>query len=249
MSSPVVSLRRVTKTFGSGRDAVTALHDVNVEVEDGEFVCLIGASGCGKSTILNLVAGLDDPSSGTVDVHGRTALMFQEAALFPWLTVAANVELPMRLAGMARPDRRAQAERLLEAVHLDGFAKKRPHQLSGGMRQRGALARAFAQDAEILLMDEPFGALDAMTRDALHAELETLVSARRLTVLFVTHNVREAARLADRIVVLSPRPGRVTATFDVEISRPRRIDSPEVSTLAATVTEQLREEALAHARR
>ncbi len=249
MSNPVISLRRVTKTFGSGRGAVTALHDVDVDVEDGEFVCLIGASGCGKSTILNLVAGLDDPSSGTVDVHGRTALMFQEAALFPWLTVAANVELPMRLAGMAKSDRRARAEQLLEAVHLDGFAKKRPHQLSGGMRQRGALARAFAQDAEILLMDEPFGALDAMTRDALHAELETLISARRLTVLFVTHNVREAARLADRIVVLSPRPGRVTATFDVEINRPRRIDSPEVSTLAATVTEQLREEALAHARR
>jgi NitT/TauT family transport system ATP-binding protein len=174
--------------------------------------------------------------------------MFQESALFPWLTVAANVELPMRLAGVSKADRRARAEQLLGAVHLDGFAKKRPHQLSGGMRQRGALARAFAQDAEILLMDEPFGALDAMTRDALHTELEDLVRQRELTVLFVTHNVREAARLADRIVVLSPRPGRVTATFDVDITRPRRIDSPEVSSLAAIVTEQLREEALVHAR-
>ena len=249
MSPPVISLRDVDKTFGSGNGAVTALSAVDLDVEDGEFVCLIGASGCGKSTILNLVAGLDQPSSGTVEVRGRTALMFQESALFPWLTVAANVELPMRLAGVPKGERRARGEQLLASVHLDGFAKKRPHQLSGGMRQRGALARAFAQDAEILLMDEPFGALDAMTRDALHTELETLVREQGLTVLFVTHNVREAARLGDRIVVLSPRPGRVTATFDVEITRPRRIDSPEVSTLAATVTEQLREEALAHARR
>jgi sulfonate transport system ATP-binding protein len=249
MSAPVISLRDVDKTFGSGRAAVTALSHVDLDVGDGEFVCLIGASGCGKSTILNLVAGLDEPSEGTVEVHGRTALMFQEAALFPWLTVAANVELPMRLAGVSRAERRARAAQLLDAVHLDGFARKRPHQLSGGMRQRGALARAFAQDAEILLMDEPFGALDAMTRDVLHAELEALVRQRGLTVLFVTHNVREAARLGDRIVVLSPRPGRVTATVDVDITRPRRIDSPEVSSLAATITEQLREEALAHARR
>ena len=245
----VIRLSGVNKTFGSGRGAVTALRDLELEVAAGEFVCLIGASGCGKSTILNLVAGLDDPSTGTIEVDGRTALMFQEAALFPWLTVAANVELPMRLAGVPKADRRARTEQLLGAVHLDGFARKRPHQLSGGMRQRGALARAFAQDAEILLMDEPFGALDAMTRDVLHTELEDLVRQRGLTVVFVTHNVREAARLGDRIIVLSPRPGRVTATFDVEITRPRRIDSPEVSSLAATVTEQLREEALAHARR
>jgi NitT/TauT family transport system ATP-binding protein len=249
MSLPAISLRGVDKTFGAGRNSVTALSKVGFDVADGEFVCLIGASGCGKSTILNLVAGLDAPTTGTVDVHGRTALMFQESALFPWLTVAANVELPMRLAGVPKADRRARTGQLLGAVHLDGFARKRPHQLSGGMRQRGALARAFAQDAEILLMDEPFGALDAMTRDALHAELEDLIRQRGLTVLFVTHNVREAARLADRIIVLSPRPGRVTATFDVDIPRPRRIDSPEVSSLAATVTEQLREEALVHARR
>jgi NitT/TauT family transport system ATP-binding protein len=249
MRNAVISLRGVDKTFGSGKGAVTALRAVDLEVDEGEFVCLIGASGCGKSTILNLVAGLDQPSAGSVDVRGRTALMFQESALFPWLTVAANVELPMRLAGVPKAERRRRGEQLLASVHLDGFAKKRPHQLSGGMRQRGALARAFAQDADVLLMDEPFGALDAMTRDALHTELETLIREQGLTVLFVTHNVREAARLGDRIVVLSPRPGRVTATFDVDITRPRRIDSPEVSTLAATVTEQLREEALAHARR
>jgi NitT/TauT family transport system ATP-binding protein len=247
--SAVIRLRHVGKSFGSGHGAVVALDGVDLEVERGEFVCLIGASGCGKSTILNLVAGLDKPSAGTVEIEGRPALMFQEAALFPWLTVAANVELPMRLDGVPKAERRARAARLLEAVHLDGFAKKRPHQLSGGMRQRGALARAFAQDAEILLMDEPFGALDAMTRDALHTELEDLVHQRGLTVVFVTHNVREAARLADRIVVLSSRPGRVTAIFDVDIPRPRRIDSPEVSSLAATVTDQLREEAFVHAHR
>ena len=142
-----------------------------------------------------------------------------------------------------------RVEQLLSAVHLDGFGGKRPHQLSGGMRQRGALARAFAQDADILLMDEPFGALDAMTRDALHTELEDLVRGRGLTVLFVTHNVREAARLADRIVVMSPRPGRVTASYQVDIDRPRRIESPEVGSLAARITDELREEVLAHARR
>jgi NitT/TauT family transport system ATP-binding protein len=243
-----VSLRHVTKTFGRGDRAVTALSDVHLEVERGQFVCMIGASGCGKSTILNLVAGLDEPSSGDVSVVGRTALMFQDSALFPWLTIAANVELPMRLAGVPRNARRARARDLLSTVHLDGFGDKRPHQLSGGMRQRAALARAFAQDAEVLLMDEPFGALDAMTRDVLHEELETLVRERDLTVLFVTHNVREAARLGDRIIVMSPRPGRVTGDVGVHIDRPRRIDSPAVSALAASVTDRLREEVLVHAR-
>ncbi len=243
-----VSLRHVSKTFGTGGRAVTALADVDLEVRRGEFVCLIGASGCGKSTILNLVAGLDAPTSGDVDVDGDTALMFQESTLFPWLTVQANVELPMKLAGVAKAERRARATQLIESVHLGAFAGKRPHQLSGGMRQRGALARALAQDADVLLMDEPFGALDAMTRDTLHEELDDHVRTRDLTVVFVTHNVREAARLGDRIVVMSPRPGRVTASFDVPIERPRRIDSPEVSALAAAVTDQLREEVLAHAR-
>ncbi len=244
-----VALRSVTKTFGSGSDAVTALRDVQLDIAAGEFVCLIGASGCGKSTILNLVAGLDSPTGGEVVVDGRAAMMFQESALFPWLTITKNVELPMRLAGVSRAERKERAAELIRTVHLDGFGDKRPHQLSGGMRQRAALARAFAQEADILLMDEPFGALDAMTRDVLHEELDALVSDRRLTVLFVTHNVREAARLGDRIVVMSPRPGRVTADIDVPIERPRRIDSAEVSALAASVTDTLREEVLAHARR
>ena len=243
-----VVLDGVTKTFGSGRDSVTALSDVHLDIEQGEFVCLIGASGCGKSTILNLAAGLERPSAGEVRVAGRVAMMFQESALFPWLTIAKNIELPMRLAGRSRSERRERAAELISTVHLDGFGDKRPHQLSGGMRQRAALARAFAQDADVLLMDEPFGALDAMTRDVLHDELDSLVRERGLTVLFVTHNVREAARLGDRIVVMSPRPGRIVADMPVGIERPRRIDSPAVSELAAAVTDRLREEVLVHAR-
>ena len=249
VSSSVVRLDGVGKTYGAGGRAVTALTGVNLDIARGEFVCLIGASGCGKSTILNLVAGLDEASTGRVTVDGTTALMFQDAALFPWLTVQANVELPMRLAGVPRQERRRRATELIETVHLGGFNGKRPHQLSGGMRQRGALARALAQDADILLMDEPFGALDAMTRDTLHEELESLVANRGTTVLFVTHNVREAARLGDRIVVMTPRPGRVTASIEVSIERPRRIDSAEVSALARSVTDTMREEVLAHARR
>jgi NitT/TauT family transport system ATP-binding protein len=223
---------------------------LSLEVRSGEFVCVIGASGCGKSTLLNLVAGLDQPIAGSVAVDGRAALMFQEAALFPWLTVAGNIELALRLRPGERLGRRARRERaetLLRTVRLEGFADRRPHELSGGMRQRVALARAFAQDADVLLMDEPFGALDAMTRDVLHDELESLWADRAFTVLFVTHNVREAARLADRVVLLSSRPGRVVEEFNVEIERPRRIDSPEVSGLAAKITDSLREEVRRHA--
>ena len=242
-----VALTNVSKTFGPANDRVLALDRIDLDVRRGEFVCVVGASGCGKSTMLNLVAGLDKPSAGTVAVHGNAALMFQEAALFPWLTVGDNVALPLRLAGVGRKERRAQAAELLERVHLPGTAHRRPHELSGGMRQRVALARALAQQADILLMDEPFGALDAMTRDLLHDELERLWSTAQdhgqgLTVLFVTHNVREAARLADRIVLLTSHPGRGAATFAVDNPRPRRIDSPEVSTLAAAVTDRLREE-------
>jgi NitT/TauT family transport system ATP-binding protein len=172
----------------------------------------------------------------------RTGLMFQEAALFPWLTARGNVELALKLGGVGRDERRTRTDRLLEMVHLGDFAKKRPHELSGGMRQRVALARALAQDAEVLLMDEPFGALDAMTRDRLHDELETVWRETRKTVMFVTHNVREAVRLGDRVVLLASRPGRVAEIFPVDIVRPRRIDSTEVASLAATITDRLRTE-------
>ena len=242
-----VACRGLSKAFGTSRSTVVALDRVDLAVRAGEFVCVVGASGCGKSTLLNVVAGLDAPTRGDVDVVGRTSLMFQDAALFPWLTVADNVALPLRLAGVTKRSHRARADELLASVHLAGQGDRRPHELSGGMRQRVALARALAQEAEILLMDEPFGALDAMTRDLLHDELERLWAERNLTILFVTHNVREASRLGDRILLLTSRPGRVADTFDVPFARPRRIESPEVSQTAAVVTARLRQEVASHA--
>jgi NitT/TauT family transport system ATP-binding protein len=247
-SATAITLAGVSKAFGHSDDAVVALDRIDLRVQRGEFLCIVGASGCGKSTMLNLVAGLDQPTVGEVTVEGKPALMFQEAALFPWLTVVDNVALPLRLAGMGKKDRRERAAELLELVHLKGQGHRRPHELSGGMRQRVALARSLAQDADVLLMDEPFGALDAMTRDLLHDELERLWSDNGFTVVFVTHNVREAARLADRIVLLTSRPGRVAEEFVVDNPRPRRIDSPEVSSLAATVTDRLRQEVRRHGR-
>jgi sulfonate transport system ATP-binding protein len=237
-----VRLSSVSKVFGRGNSAVRALDRISLDVPPGEFTCLIGASGCGKSTLLSLVAGLDQPTSGDVSVSGRVAILFQEPALFPWLTAAGNVELALRTRGFGRAERRQRTAELLETVRLGGFGGKRPHELSGGMRQRVALARALAQDADVLLMDEPFGALDAMTRDLLHDELDRICAGRRLTILFVTHNVREAVRLGDRVVVLSSRPGRVIGEFAVPIAHPRRIDSAPVAELAARITDRLREE-------
>ena len=243
-----VQLRAVTKVFGRGSSAVRALDQISLQVPQGEFTCLIGASGCGKSTLLSLVAGLEQPTSGAVSVSGRVALMFQEPALFPWLSAAGNVEVALRARGIGRAERRQRTAELIEAVHLGGFGGKRPHELSGGMRQRVALARALAQDADVLLMDEPFGALDAMTRDLLHDELDRVRAGRELTIVFVTHNVREAVRLGDRVVVLSSRPGRVVDELAVPIERPRRIDSAPVAELAARITDRLREEMSGHGR-
>ncbi|GAA4592909.1 NitT/TauT family transport system ATP-binding protein [Actinoplanes octamycinicus] len=244
----VVRIENVSKTYGSGSNALLALDRVSLDVRKGEFVCLLGASGCGKSTLLSLVAGLDQISGGTLETGGhKVALMFQEAALFPWLSVSGNVELPLRLEGVGKAERKKRAGELLEIVRLGGFGDKRPHELSGGMRQRVALARALAQDADVLLMDEPFGALDAMTRDILHDELERIWREQELTVLFVTHNVREAVRLGDRVILLSSRPGRVIEDFPVQHPRPRRIDSPEVSAQAGEITDRLRAEVARHA--
>jgi NitT/TauT family transport system ATP-binding protein len=238
-----ISLTQVSKVYGSGRSALLALDKVSFTVAPGEFVCLIGASGCGKSTLLSLVAGLDTVTSGEVSTGGqRVSLMFQEPALFPWLTAARNVELALRARGVPKAERRQRTAELLHTVNLDGFGDKRPHQLSGGMRQRVAMARALGQDADVLLMDEPFGALDAMTRDLLHDELERICAERTLTVLFVTHNVREAARLGDRVIVLSSRPGRVIEEYQVPREGPRRIDSVEVAEMAARITDRLRAE-------
>ncbi|MBV9794821.1 MAG: ABC transporter ATP-binding protein [Actinobacteria bacterium] len=242
-----VAIDDVTKVFGRGSSRLVALDGVSLSVAPGEFVCLIGASGCGKSTLLSLVAGLEEPTAGTVSTGGRrVAFMFQEPALFPWLTAVQNVELPLRANGVGRPERRRRALELLDSVHLSGFAGKRPHELSGGMRQRVALARALAQDADVLLMDEPFGALDAMTRDLLHELLEGIWRRQGFSVLFVTHEVREAVRLGDRVVLLSSRPGRVLEEFDVHGERPRGLESGDTVQRALEIKARLNEEVMRH---
>jgi NitT/TauT family transport system ATP-binding protein len=246
---PAVQISDVSKVFGRGDTTLQALDGVSLSVAPGEFVTLIGASGCGKSTLLNLIAGLDTPTSGEVNTGGRrVTLMFQESALFPWLTAARNVEMPLRAAGVPRAQRRERVAELLDLVQLSAFADKRPHQLSGGMRQRVALARALAQDADVLLMDEPFGALDAMTRDLLHEVLEGIWRRRKLSIVFVTHEVREAVRLGDRVVLLSSRPGRVIGEFDVDFDRPRGMDSADTVGLAIKIKDRLREEIIRHGR-
>nr|WP_259608212.1 MULTISPECIES: ABC transporter ATP-binding protein [Microbacterium] len=230
----------VSKRYGSGP---LVLDDISLDIAPGEFLCLLGASGCGKSTLLNLIAGLEPVTSGSiVTPDGGAAVMFQEAALMPWLSAARNVELALRLRGMPRGERRVEARRLLATVNLADAADKRPHELSGGMRQRVALARALAQERSVLLMDEPFAALDAITRDLLHEELERVWRATGRTIVFVTHNVREAARLGQRVVLLSSRPGRIAGEWRVSSTGPRRIESPEVSALATEITAELRKE-------
>jgi NitT/TauT family transport system ATP-binding protein len=242
-----ISVVDVNKEFGQGTDAIVALDHISLSVGRGEFVSVLGASGCGKTTLLNMLAGLDRPTAGTVSVTGQVGLMFQESALFPWLSIGRNVETALRLRGVPRGERKAMADELLASVHLSGFERKRPHELSGGMRQRAALARALAQQADVLLMDEPFGALDAITREVLHAELERHWKERQLTILFVTHDVREAVRLGDRVVLLSSRPGRVVADVPIELTRPRRLENSDVVELASIITERLHSEVRRHA--
>ena len=237
---PAVRIDHVAKRFGDGP---LVLDDISLDVAPGEFVCLLGASGCGKSTLLNLIAGLDRPTAGAIRTPAEgSAVMFQESALMPWLTARRNVELALRLRGVPRGERREKALELLDSVNLADAAVKRPHELSGGMRQRVALARALAQDRPVLLMDEPFAALDAITRDLLHEELERVWRATGRTIVFVTHNVREAARLGQRVVLLGSRPGRVVEEWRIAKTRGRRIESPEVAALSVEITEQLRKE-------
>ncbi|MCD0481522.1 ABC transporter ATP-binding protein [Streptacidiphilus sp. ASG 303] len=254
--APAVRIEHVHKSFGRPGAATPVLDDISLTVAPGEFVCLLGASGCGKSTLLNLVAGLDRPTSGTIEVTGgRPALMFQEHALFPWLTAGRNVELALRLRGVPRAERRGEAERLLELVRLKGAYGKRVHELSGGMRQRVAMARALAQQSSVLLMDEPFAALDAITRDVLHEELTRIwtdcnqpAGSERggLSVVFVTHNVREAVRLAQRVVLLTSRPGRIAREWRIALPQPRRIESAGVAGLSVEITDELRKEIRRH---
>jgi sulfonate transport system ATP-binding protein len=246
VTGPAISVDGVTKVYGPRGSHTFALDRISLEVAPGEFCCLVGASGCGKSTLLNLLAGLDTPAAGTVTVNGRPSLMFQESALFPWLSVRGNINLALRLAGVPKAERDDRASELLRMVRLKGMGGKRPHELSGGMRQRVALARALAQNASVLLMDEPFGALDAITRDLLHDEIERVWQETGITIVFVTHNVREGVRLGDRVLVLSSRPGRVVDEFRVDTPRPRRLDDPEVSSLSGLITDRLRQEVRRH---
>jgi len=247
LAEPMIGVEGLHKVYGPAGSHVLALADLSLTVARGEFVCLVGASGCGKTTLLNILARLDRAQAGTVTTRGRAALLFQEAALFPWLTARGNVELALRLAGVGHGERPAEAERLLALVRLEGFGDLRPHELSGGMRQRVALARALAQRAEILLMDEPFGSLDAMTRDLLHEELERLWLEVSPTILFVTHDVREAVRLGDWVAILTSRPGRIAAEVAVAAPRPRRAGDPLLASLVEEVTRCLRAEVSRHA--
>jgi NitT/TauT family transport system ATP-binding protein len=248
--APKVALKDITLEYKTNGSTLLALDRINLQVKTGEFLCIVGPSGCGKSTLLHLIAGLQQPTSGTVLIDGKPVqapgtdriLIFQELGLFPWLTVADNVEFGMKMKGISKRERKLKAEYYLRLVQLSQFADSYIHQLSGGMRQRVALARALATEPDVLLMDEPFAALDAQTRDLLHDELERIWTQTGRTIIFVTHNVREAARLGDRVAVFTFRPGRIKREFTVEQPRPRQIEHPAISRCAKEILDDLREE-------
>lgn len=241
-----VSLRYRTET---GTELL-ALDRIDLKVRQGEFLCIVGPSGCGKSTLLHLIAALQKPTSGNILIDDATVtapgtdriLIFQEHGLFPWLTVGENVAFGMKMKGLSKAEREERTRHYLRLVHLSQFKDSRPHQLSGGMRQRVALARALATEPDVLLMDEPFAALDAQTRDLLHDELERIWAETGRTIIFVTHNVREAVRLGDRVVLLSFRPGRVKREFEVELPRPRHLEEVDVARTAREILDDLRDE-------
>jgi NitT/TauT family transport system ATP-binding protein len=242
-----LSARGVGKTFSSTRGRAIALNRVSLDVAPGEFVCLIGPSGCGKSTLLNLFAGLDKPTTGEVLVDGRPirdagperAVLFQDPALFPWLSVRRNVELALKLIGVPKEERADRAMHWLRKVHLGRFANSNPHELSGGMRQRAALARALACRPEVLLADEPFAALDAQTREILQGELQSVWLETRNTFVFVTHNVREAVFLADRVILMSAPPGTLVAEHRIDAPRPRHFEDVLLSKVVVDIHEHL----------
>lgn len=249
--TPKVWLKDITLKYKTGNGTpLTALARINLKVNPGEFLCIVGPSGCGKSTLLHLIAGLQEPTSGSVLVDNKPVvgpgtdrlLIFQDLGLFPWLRVGENVEFGMKMKGVARAERAEKTNHYLRLVHLLQFKDSYIHQLSGGMRQRVALARALATEPDVLLMDEPFAALDAQTRDLLHDELEHIWAETRRTIIFVTHNVREAARLGDRVALLTFRPGRLKSEFAVDLPRPRQIEDGTVSKMAREILDELREE-------
>ena len=246
-----IALSGVFRSYANSRGSFTpALQNIDLEIEQGEFVCIVGPSGCGKSTLLHLIAGLDRPTTGEITVDESPVkgpgtdriLLFQELGLFPWLTVRQNVEFGLKMAGVSKNERKDRARIFLRMVHLSHFEEHYIHQLSGGMKQRVALARSLALRPKILLMDEPFAALDAQTRDLLHDELERIWKETSPTIVFVTHNVREAVRLGDRVLLMSFRPGRIKSQFEIDLDRPRHVEDSDVAHLSKEILGQLREE-------
>ncbi len=252
---PLLEARAVSRRFFTGRHDMVALERVTFSVADGEFVCVVGPSGCGKSTLLNIVAGLDRPDEGQLLFAGQPVegpgperlLVFQEPALFPWLNVRENVEFGLKLRGVPKSARRDIVAKYLELVNLQRFAKAYVHELSGGMKQRVQLARALAVEPRVLLMDEPFAALDAQTREQLQQELQEIWSRTGATIIFVTHNVREAVALGDRVLVMTPAPGRIKEEITVDLPRPRNLYDHRLVDLAARVRAALQHEASAPA--
>lgn len=237
-----LQVSKISKHFTHKRSLVTALDQVSFAVQPGEFVCLVGPSGCGKSSLLNLISGIEQPSAGSITVEGKIGFMFQEAALFPWLKIKDNIVFGLKMQGVSAIKQQPLLERYLQLVHLQVFADSYPHQLSGGMKQRVALARTLILEPDILLMDEPFAALDAQTRGLLYTELQQIWQHTKTTVVFVTHNVREAACLGDRIIVFSARPGKIKREFTVNLPRPRDINDPAVAQLSSQVMAELKTE-------
>ena len=232
LTSHFLSAEHVRMSYPSPQGVLDALDDASLQVAQGEFVCVVGPSGCGKSTLLRVLSGLLSPSQGRVTLRGQplagpsadTGLVFQHANLMPWRTVQQNITLPLEMQGLSRAEARQRAADLIRLVELDGFERNRPHELSGGMAQRVAIARALIYDPAILLLDEPFGSLDALTRERMNLELLRIGQLQRKTVVMVTHNIQEAVFLADRVVVLTARPGRVAADLPVPLPRPRSLD-------------------------
>lgn len=256
--SPILSAENVTKAYPlRGGNEVMAISRLDLEVNEGEFVCIVGASGCGKSTLLNMFAGFIQPTRGVVKlrdkpiigIEPRCGMMFQAYALFPWKTLRKNVEFGLEMLHVPRAERRARAQKFIDLVQLTGFEDRYPYELSGGMQQRASLARLLAVDPEVLLMDEPFAALDAMTRQVLQEELLQIQEQSKKTILFITHNLDEALILADRIVVLSSRPGRVKSIIPNHLPRPRHVTvqlSQEYSDLKARVWTEVEDEVRQH---
>nr|WP_245156566.1 ABC transporter ATP-binding protein [Clostridium aminobutyricum] len=243
-------IENVGKRFITDRNKTHTLDNINLEINQGEFISILGPSGCGKSTLLNIIAGLEKASEGKVLLNGKEikgagpdrAVMFQESALFPWLRVIDNVEFGMKMAGINAADRKEKALKYLKMVHLTKFQQAYVHELSGGMKQRVALARALTLDSEVLLMDEPFAALDSQTKNILQLELQRIWLETRKTIIFVTHNVEEAVLLSDRVVVMAANPGKVKKEFKIELARPRQIESGDVTYMVAKIMKELKEE-------